>query len=463
MDGEQPLVLSYRCSKEMEASAKSQANSGNLITPIGSVNRGSMHERFRRLERIREVFVLAFVLVGLVIIQFPLPNPFNRTPFNFNYTGIYATCVFLVLFALAWHRLVNFKFREETKFFVETIVYTVGVHLVVVFTGGTYSYFTFLYFLPVLNTAANLNLKFTIISSVFASILMGSHLYSYIGQKEFIDAFSLFFLNLFGIWLVTALGRFLTTEVALIIKRQEEFELEQLRQIDKLKDEFVFIIAHELRSPITAIRGYLELITTDPNQRVEGNLKSLFQKSFMTSNKLANLISLLLEVARIETGKIRFYFQKIDLKDSIDFIVGELRKGVQEKELELVVNVPKESYLMIDKERLEEILNIVIENAIAFTPEFGKILISTQTTEKTVLVSVSDTGVGVPPDMRDKLFDKFYTENTGTGEIRIKGYGIGLYVAKQLLMRMNGDITFESIVGKGTTFTLHLPKFWSFG
>ncbi len=437
----------------------------NLISanPIGNINRENIHEKFRRLEKLREIFVIVFVLVGVIITLLPLPRPLSKTPLEFNYLWVYVVAALLVVFALGWHRLVSFRMKEEIKFFIETLVYIIGVHVIVVFSGGTYSYFTFLYFLPVLNTAANLNLKLSLIASIFTSLILGSHLYRFIGHEDFINAFSIYFLNLFGIWLVTALGRFLATEVLVILKRQEEFELEQLRQLDKLKDEFVFIIAHELRSPVTAIRGYLELISTDKDQKIEGNLKALLQKSFSTSNKLANIISLLLEVARIETGKIRFYLQKIDLKDSVDFVAGEVKKDALEKEIQLTTNIPKENYLMIDKERLEEILHIVIENAIFFTPEYGKILISTQTTEKQVLVSISDTGVGVPPEMREKIFDKFYTEDTDSGEVRIKGYGIGLYVAKQLLLRMNGDITFESIIGRGTTFTLHLPKFWSFG
>jgi signal transduction histidine kinase len=446
----------------METSNTTQKNTVPN-SAVGNINRESNQEKFRRLEKLREIFVLIFVFVGVIIIQFPLPNPLSKTPIEFNYTGIYITAALIVAFAILWHRLFKFRMREESKFFIETIIYILGIHVIVFFSGGTYSYFTFLYFLPVLNTAANLNLKLAVSASIFTSIVMGTHLYKFVGQDDFINAFSLYFLNLFGVWLVTALGRFLATEVLVILKRQEEFELEQLRQLDKLKDEFVFIIAHELRSPITAIRGYLELISTDESQKMDNNLKSLVQKSFSTSNKLGTIISLLLEVARVETGKIRFYLQKIDLKDSVDFVVAELKREVQEKEIQLTVNVPKENYLMIDKERLEEILHIVIENAIFFTPEYGKILISTQLTEKQVLVSVSDTGVGIPEEMKEKLFDKFYTEDTTSGEIKIKGYGIGLYVAKQLLLRMNGDITFESIAGRGTTFTLHLPKFWAFG
>lgn len=420
--------------------------------------------KFKKIERLREFFIVAFILLGLVIIQFPLPNPYSNKILDYYDVGIYSICIFLIVFTFAWHRLFPKKLLTlEMKFFIETLVYTTAILFIVQFTGGTYSYFTFLYFLPVLNTAANLPLRYAIASSIYTSVVMSFHLINYWEDVDFGNALSLYILNLFGVWLVTALGRFMVTELVIIQKRQQEFQVEQLRQLDKLKDEFVFIIAHELRSPITAIRGYLELITTDPKIKIDPALKNLLLKSFTTGSKIASIIALLLEVARIETDKIRFYLQRIDLREAVDFALHDLRHQIEQKEIDLTINIPKESLVLLDKERLEEILTILIENATAFTPEFGKILISTQATEKHILLSVSDTGVGIPEDLKGKIFDKFYTENTKSGEAKLKGYGIGLYVSKQLLLRMNGDITVESIVGRGTTFTLHLPKFWSFG
>lgn len=419
--------------------------------------------KFKRIEKMREIFVVVFILLGLVIIQFPIPGPYGSEPLPIYLPGIYFLCIFLVVFAFAWHRLVPDKLlSHEMKFFIETLVYTTTIMFIVHFTGGTYSYFAFLYFLPVLNTAANLPLRYSLASSIYASIVMSFHLINFLGKSDFGDAFSVYILNLFGIWLVTSLGRFLASEIVVIQKRQQEFQVEQLRQLDKLKDEFIFIIAHELRSPITAIRGYLELITTDPNIKIDQPLRNLLLKSFSTGSKIASIIGLLLEVARIETGKIRFYFQKLDLRDAVEFALHDLRRQMEQKEIELTIEIPKESLVLIDKERLEEILAILIDNAVVFTPEFGKVLISTQTTDKHILLSISDTGVGIPEEVKSKIFDKFYTENTKTGEVKLKGYGIGLYVSKQLLLRMGGDVTVESIIGRGTTFTLHLPKFWSF-
>jgi signal transduction histidine kinase len=420
--------------------------------------------KFKKLERLREVVVVVFVLLGLVIVQFPFPGPNSDQPVLKYLPGVYIACIFLVVFVFLWHRLLPKKLMDsEMKFFIETLVYTTAIMFIVNFTGGTYSYLNFLYFFPVLNTAANLPLRYTLASSIYSSVVMSFHLTNNWGTREFGNAFSLYILNFFGIWLVTALGRFLATELIIIQRRQQEFQVEQLRQLDKLKDEFVFIIAHELRSPITAIRGYLELITTDPKIKIDQALRNLLLKSFSTGSKIATIIGLLLEVARIETGKIRFYFQKIDLKEAVNFALHDLRRQIDQKEIDLTVSIPDETLVLIDKERLEEILTIIIENATSFTPEFGKILINTQTTDKHILLSISDTGVGIPEEVKNKIFEKFYTENTKTGEVKLKGYGIGLYVSKQLLLRMGGDISVESIVGRGTTFTIHLPKYWSFG
>lgn len=421
-------------------------------------------QKFKRLEKLRLFFLISLIVCGLIIIQIKLPNPIIRNEvLDINKIGVYLVAVFLISFALIWNLFIRRRFAKiDLAFFTETVVYLVGITLVVNFTGGTYSLFNFLYFLPVLNVAANLNLRYSIITSIFAGFLLSVHIISDYQKIGLSDSFNLYLVNLFGIGLVTALGRFLVTEMTIIHKKQEQLKVEQIQQLDKIKDEFVFIIAHELRSPITAIRGYLELITTDAKSKVEPNLKNLLHKSFSTGNKLANIVSLLLEVARIETGKIRFYFQKIDVRSSIDFVLENMQHDVSEKSIQLTIDVPKDNLIFIDKERLEEILIILLENAIYFTPEYGKILIATHTSDKQLKLSVSDSGVGIPEEMRPKMFEKLYTENTNAGEIKVKGYGIGLYVAKQLLMRMNGDISFESVLGKGTTFTLTLPKYWAF-
>ena len=179
--------------------------------------------KFKKIERFREIFVIVLILFGIIILQFPIPSPYGNEVLPKYFLGIYAICVFLVIFAFSWHRIIPRKlFSQEMKFFIETLVYTTAILFVVHFTGGTYSYFNFLYFLPILNTAANLPQRYAIASSIYASVVMSFHLINFLDKGDFGNAFSIYILNLFGIWLVTALGRFLVTELVIIQRRQQE-------------------------------------------------------------------------------------------------------------------------------------------------------------------------------------------------------------------------------------------------
>ncbi|HEY4694496.1 MAG TPA: HAMP domain-containing sensor histidine kinase [Candidatus Nanoarchaeia archaeon] len=404
----------------------------------------------------------ALVLVGVLVASLPLPHPLTSRPVTTNLTGVLLTLGSLLAGLVVWWSLLAQKFSPQVRTFVEVLIYLTAINIVVKFTGGLYSYFTFLYFLPILYSASNFTARYSWAVFIFTALIMSFHLLDNNGSS-FSGSVSALILNLFGVWLVNGLGRSLAEQLELIHQRQVEIQLEQLNKLDKIKDEFVFIIAHELRSPITAIRGYLELITTDSALKISESLKSLLQKSFNTSTKLANLVGLLLEIARIETGKIRFYYQKIDLRDSLDFVTAALRSEAAQKDIQITTQVEKENIVSVDKERLEEILNIIIGNAIEYTREHGKILISSQSTEKEIILSISDTGVGIAPDKKDKIFEKISSDDDQNGEATVKEYRISLYVARQLLALMKGDITCESVVGRGTTFNLSLPRYWSWG
>lgn len=262
----------------------------------------------------------------------------------------------------------------------------------------------------------------------------------------------------FHLWaqgLVVAYGRLLSNEVSAAKQKEEETKVEQIEEVSKIKDEFVFIISHELRSPITAIRGYLELLS-DSSKKVNSNLNSLLAKAFYTANKLANLVSLLLEVSRLETGKIKFYVQKTKLKEAVDATLSEISIDAQTKHISLTSDVGENDEVLIDPERLVEILTILIENAVRYTPEYGRVEIAAAHSLAGIDVKISDTGIGIAPGLIEHLFEKFYKIKAGDGK-ELKGTGFGLYVCKNLLKAMRGDISVESKLGKGSTFTIHLP------
>ena len=142
----------------------------------------------------------------------------------------------------------------------------------------------------------------------------------------------------------------------------------------------------------------------------------------------------------------------------MDKVYYNLKSELKEKNISLSSKIPGDFRAKVDGERLEEILSIIIENSINFTPEFGKVEITSEKKEGVIEIKVADNGVGISQEKKEHLFEKFYTEKTGLERTDIKGINIGMYVVKQLLLKMSGNISIDSEIGKGTTFIITIPS-----
>ncbi len=232
----------------------------------------------------------------------------------------------------------------------------------------------------------------------------------------------------------------------------------KLQETDKMKDEFIRMATHELQSPIINIRGYLlnlkeglELVLTEEQ-------KKDFSRVEISAKNLGNLIEDILEVSRIEQGKLDFTPAKIHPQETIKEVVEELTPKAKEKNLKLLFE-PKEEpfFILINPNRLRQILFNLIDNAIKYT-FFGQIEIQAypDLTKGNYYITIADTGVGIAAEYQKRLFEKFYRVKTKkTAEI--PGTGLGLWIAKELTKRMNGEILLESIEGKGSKFTIIFP------
>ncbi len=404
---------------------------------------------FFRFGRISKPFSILTILMGILIVFLPYPFPLNKLAIVV--TGFVA----LVVFSL-WNLVVPKKIDQKTKLFVEAMIGAIFISVVVHFSGGTESFFIFLYFLPALNIAANLNrsLTYSFLAVAFGFILIQG--FSEIESSSGIAALSTTAFHLWSLGLVTAYGRLLAKEVNISKEKEEKTKVEQIEEVSKLKDEFVFIISHELRSPITAIRGYLELIMTDPRSKKVPGFEPVVAKAFFTANKLASLVSLLLEISRLETGKIKFYIQKVNLAEAVRLTMHGLSTDIESKHVNVIVEIPGEYEVFVDNERLIEILSILIENAVSFTPEFGKVRLVASRNLGGVSLSIEDDGIGIPKEVASQIFDKYFDTKDSVKK-EAKGLGLGLYATKELLKAMRGEISVKSALGKGTTFTLSFP------
>ena len=230
------------------------------------------------------------------------------------------------------------------------------------------------------------------------------------------------------------------------------------KDIDKMKDEFISIASHELRTPVTGIKGYSSMILDGSFGEINDKIKNSAQIIQSASERLGILVDDLLNVSRIEQGRMEIKKEKTNIYQIVKEVVNELKIQADMKKLDLKFlthdkNLP---LINIDSEKFKQILINIIGNSIKYT-EKGSISISTHVKEKKYLVlNIKDTGIGMDNEERRRLFQKFYrVQNEKTK--KVSGTGLGLWITKQMVEMMDGDITVDSIKGTGTEFTIYFP------
>jgi signal transduction histidine kinase len=230
---------------------------------------------------------------------------------------------------------------------------------------------------------------------------------------------------------------------------------ERLRELDKLKDEFISLVSHELRTPLTSIRGYVELLQEDGGLD-EGQLRYLGIVD-RNSARLLDLVSDLLFLAQVDAGKLTFELRPVELEVIVAECVEASQPAAQAKEIELVASTePLPAPLQGDPTRLAQVLDNLVSNAIKFTPAGGRVEVRLSAREGMAVLEVQDTGLGLPDDEQDQLFERFFRSSRAS-ENAIPGTGLGLAIAKAIVERHGGRIALESAVNVGTTVRVELP------
>ena len=235
--------------------------------------------------------------------------------------------------------------------------------------------------------------------------------------------------------------------------------LEDLRDVDKLKEEFSTMISHELKTPLTPIKFNTEMLLES------GILGTLNQDQLdavkeieINSTRLENLITDILYAQKLDMGRMVFDITKFNPGDLIEHIAKNLLPIIQEKGIELEIKNSFAGNIFSDENRIQQVMENLIKNSIDFVPEEGgKILIETQNSHDFVTFSVKDNGIGIPKDKKSFLFNKFYQVDT-TYTRKHGGTGLGLVICKGFVEALGGEIWFESEEGKGTTFFFTIPN-----
>ncbi len=233
-----------------------------------------------------------------------------------------------------------------------------------------------------------------------------------------------------------------------------------LKRLQELKDEFVFVAAHELRTPVAAIKGYLTLVLQGFAGPVNDSVKSFIDKVMTANTRLIRLVDDLLEVARSDAGRLTISVAPIDIVPPIHATLSELKPLADEKSIELIYEPKEIPKVMADADRIKEVMVNLLGNAIKYTIGKGRVTIThevrTEFKGTHLITRVADTGMGISKEAQKKLFEKFY--RVQTEETRnITGTGLGLFIVKELVEKMNGTIWVESEEGKGSIFSFSLP------
>ncbi len=285
----------------------------------------------------------------------------------------------------------------------------------------------------------------------------------------FLDSKTAFVLNCLSLLLVLIGGYFIVKSVKQEIKQREQIEKlavnlekanKRLREIDKQKSEFVSIASHQLRSPLTAIRGYASMLAEGSFGSVSPKMTEPINRIQDSARMMAESIEDFLSVSRIEAGNMKYEYSDFNIRDRAERIVDDLRPEGFKKGLLLLYKQQIESTGVVhaDMGKTEQILHNLVNNSLKYTPK-GTITVFVHDDVKArkIFVEIMDTGIGMSQETIDSLFEKF-TRAKNANTVNIKGTGLGLFVAREMARAMSGDITAHSEgEGKGSRFVLTMP------
>jgi two-component system, sensor histidine kinase and response regulator len=246
------------------------------------------------------------------------------------------------------------------------------------------------------------------------------------------------------------------------ISQRKQIEEQQNNLLDKInaekilnqkKNEFISIASHELKTPLTSLKAYLQLLDKLISEDLKTE-KSYLLKSQIYVLKLENLISDLLDVSKIESGKLLYNFEKVEFSSLINECVESLRP-MNGKHKIILKNVPDNIWVVCDKQRLEQVLDNLISNGAKYSPHAQTLEVSINNTGNEIVVGVKDYGIGIKSEYKQRIFEKFFrAEDTNSS---IKGLGIGLYISSEIIKQHGGKIWFNSEFGSGTEFYFSIP------
>jgi two-component system sensor histidine kinase/response regulator len=230
-------------------------------------------------------------------------------------------------------------------------------------------------------------------------------------------------------------------------------EIEFRKQAEYKKDEFISIASHELKTPLTSVKGYVQLLERSIGRGDVETVKKHLQKAQTQLEKLNNLIADLLDISKIESGKLKFNKQYFQIDDMLKNIVEIMHQSFPD--FNIIINGQVNKEVFGDEMRIEQVVINFLTNAIKYSPGTSEVTINVQEKNDQIYVGVRDHGIGIGPEEQKSLFEKFYrVEETA---LHFQGLGIGLYISSEIIRRHGGEVGVQSTLGEGSEFFFKIP------
>ena len=231
-------------------------------------------------------------------------------------------------------------------------------------------------------------------------------------------------------------------------------DVTEKRKLEKQKEEFIGIASHELKTPVTSIKAYTEILREKFREANDDVSAELARKMEHQVDRLTHLITELLDTTKISEGQLQFEESYFDMNALINEVVDEMQLAAHKHKLTVKLKMVPQAWG--DRERISQVVTNLISNAIKYSPKQNSVVISSSADEENITVSVQDFGIGIANDIKDKVFNRFFRANEGHFK-SFPGLGLGLYISSEIIKRQNGKIWVESEKDKGSVFSFSLP------
>ncbi len=235
------------------------------------------------------------------------------------------------------------------------------------------------------------------------------------------------------------------------------YDVTREKNIDKMKTEFISVAAHQLRTPLSAVKWIIKMVLEGDSGPLTEEQRRLLLKTYKSNERIIQLVNDMLYVARIEEGRFDYSFKKLDFVSVLNEILDEFGQRIKNKNLNLEIKKPKKiPRIEGDAEKIKIVLKNLLDNAIKYTPENGKVEIKLKAKKERLEAEIKDNGMGIPREQQQKVFTKFFRAQNAI-KIQTEGNGLGLFIVKNIVEAHHGTIMFSSQEGKGTTVAINFP------